>query len=548
MNHLVKNLVLSCIIAIVSLLCPVDTSCPPWTYYENGVCNKSKTPPGDGIIFEGERALILDCYCITYQNSGVTDVGKCFYNCFNNVTNNTMRYNFYHELPRNVSLLNRPCTYFNRDGTLCGHCHGNSSPLAYSFDLTCVDCPYTVNNWLKFIAIAFIPLTFFYFTIVLFRINLVSPPFQGFVLYCQSVTIPALARILLMACNDGPSSVALKIIGSFYGIWNLDFLRFLDLGICLRTSLLLTLSLDMIVAMYPMLLMVISYFLISLYDRNCRILVILWRPFQVVLNSFRRNLDIRTSLIESFAAFLFLSSVKLLSVAYDLLMPVQVYSLTELGNQNSSWKLYYDANIPYFGKEHLPYAIVAIAVLVVLVVLPALLLLLYPFGFFQKVLNTIPMQWHILHTFMDSFHGCYKDGTEPGSKDCRWFASVFFFIRIFLFCSTLYATGFTYFTLGAIVLALFSISFVIIQPFKSQHGNIAVVYILLLALFHTSIVGFGIAASKKRDAAIYVLASLIACLPLLYVSAITLKWITAHRMFGLEIIQRWRTRNSYQQL
>ena len=164
------------------------------------------------------------------------------------------------------------------------------------------------------------------------------------------------------------------------------------------------------------------------------------------------------------------------------------------------------------------------------------------------------MQWHILHTFMDSFYGCYKDGTEPGSKDCRWFASVFFFVRYFLFCSTLYAMGSTSFPIGAIVLTLFSISLIVIQPFKSKHrnySNITAVYLLLYALVYISIAGFGIAASKKTDTAAFfsdILLPLFGCLPLLYVSAITVKWIAAHRMFGLEIIQRWRTRNSYQQL
>ena len=107
--------------------------------------------------------------------------------------------------------------------------------------------------------------------------------------------------------------------------------------------------------------------------------------------------------------------------------------------------------------------------------------------------------------------------------------------------------------LGAIVLTLFSISLVVVQPFKSKHGNysnITAVYVLLYALIYISIAGFGIAASQKRDSAafFYVLIFLFGCLPILYVFAITLKWIVAHRMFGLEIIQRWRIRKSYQQL
>ena len=60
----------------------------------------------------------------------------------------------------------------------------------------------------------------------------------------------------------------------------MDFFRSFDLGICLGTGTLLTLSLDVVVAVYPLLLMVLSYVLITLYDRNCRVLVIVWKPFR----------------------------------------------------------------------------------------------------------------------------------------------------------------------------------------------------------------------------------------------------------------------------
>ena len=86
--------------------------------------------------------------------------------------------------------------------------------------------------------------------------------------------------------------------------------------------------------------------------------------------------------------------------------------------------------MPYFGEQHLPYAILAISVLVIFVVLPGVLLLLYPLQCFQKFLNLFPVRWYVLYTFMDSILGCYKDGTQPGTRDCRWFASVFFFARV----------------------------------------------------------------------------------------------------------------------
>ena len=76
---------------------------------------------------------------------------------------------------------------------------------------------------------------------------------------------------------------------ALYGIWNLDFFRSFDLGICLGTSTLQTLSLDLLVAVYPLLLMALSYALITLYDRNIRVLVIIWRPFRGVFSLFHKT-------------------------------------------------------------------------------------------------------------------------------------------------------------------------------------------------------------------------------------------------------------------
>jgi hypothetical protein len=260
-------------------------------------------------------------------------------------------------------------------------------------------------------------------------------------------------------------SLFVRIVLALYGIWNLDFFRSFDLGICLGTGTLLTLSLDLVVAVYPLLLMALTYALINLYDRNIRVLVLIWKPFHGISSVFHRNWDARTSLIDSFATFIFLSNVKFLSIAYDLLRPVYVYKLSPSGNLTCSWKLYYDASIPYFGRAHLPYAVLAIAVLLVFVVLPTLLLLCYPLRCFQKILNTLPVRWQILHTFMDSFHGYFKNGTEPGTRDCRSFASLHFLLRYSLLLLSVFVNSTMFFPLAAIVLIVFTVLVVLIQPF-----------------------------------------------------------------------------------
>ena len=138
---------------------------------------------------------------------------------------------------------------------------------------------------------------------------------------------------------------------------------------------------------------------------------------------------------------LLISNVKFLSVSFNLLIPVSVYELHR-DHYNYSLGLYYAADLEYFGSENLPYGILAIIMCLFFVILPVTTLAFYPFSFFQRFLNLFSVRWYILHTFMDAFQGCYKDGTEPGTRDCQWFYfgvffSVVFFYMHLILCSLL---------------------------------------------------------------------------------------------------------------
>ena len=533
-----------------------ETWCAPWFYCQSKSCIPG--PPLPMGVLGPDNRTVLDCYCVTYDEiEDAVEIGKCIFNC-NSDSKTDLHDEVYTELPMNVLELNRMfCDRFNRQGTLCSQCKDDHFPLAYSFDLTCVKCPHSKTNWIKYVSVAFLPLTAFYFVILLFKVNIVSSHLYGFVFFSQFITIPAFVRhcILALSSQDRSEYYALvKIVGLLYGIWNLDFIRPLDLGICLETSSLFNLTLDLLVAVYALLLMIVTYLMIHLYDCNFRPLVLLWRPFGRMFSLFRDKWDIRSSVIDSFATFFLLSNVKFLSVAYDLLFPVQVYQLSSSGNFTQPWRLYYDANIPYFGSTHLPYAILAIVVLAVFVLLPVLILMLYPFRWFQKILNVLPVHWQVLHTFMDSFQGCYKDGTEPGTRDCRWFASVFFIVRGAGFVVEIFATGSSFLPIASIISATLALSLVIIQPFKAKfrhYSSINAIYMLFLALFCASISGIELTSTRTHQFIwlYYIIAFILGILPLLYVSLITLKWIIYHRKFGFEVFRRLQARrNGFVQL
>ena len=217
---------------------------------------------------------------------------------------------------------------------------------------------------------AFLPLTVFYFLILFFKINITSSYLQGFVLYCQVLAMPIMACVALIAITNKYILNGYKIYAIFCGIWNLDMLRSWDLGICLEITSLQTILLDLAIGVYPLLLMILTYTLIKFHDRNTRLLVYFWKPFKAIFGVFGRNLNMRTSLIDAFATFFFLSNSKILSASFDLLTPMKIHQINSTGHMTHSWRLYYDATVPYFGEAHLPYAILAVAFCALFVLLP----------------------------------------------------------------------------------------------------------------------------------------------------------------------------------
>ena len=439
----------------------------------------------------------------------------------------------------------------HRTGTLCGKCQDGYYPLAYSYDMKCVQCPNAKSNWWKFVLAAFLPLTVFCFIILFFKINVASSRFQGFLFYSQVISMPAMVRVFLLlgvykSKSDAIAAhVAVRCLAAFYGIWNLDFFRSVDFGICLGTDTLQTLALDLIVGVYPLLLIVVSYVLIEMYDRNFRVVVIMWKPFRRLFSLFRENWDLRTSIIDSFATTFLFASIKFQNVAFDLLTPVKVYHLYDTGNYTYSYRLFYDATVPYFGSRHLPYAVTAVMVIVLFTTLPVLLLILYPFRCFQKFLNLFPIHWYFLRTFVDSFYGSYKDGTQPGTRDCRWFASLFFLSRFCMLFAGAYTESAIYFPTATMILVLVTLLYVTVQPFKnntSHFTTINALFVLLLALLFTCyIIGTETSATERQPLIpLFLVVAITVVLPLLYISAIILHWMYSQRKFGTDVMAKLR--------
>ena len=426
---------------------------------------------------------IKECMCMTAEKDGELDgagtgasvvlVGACIcpYGCgFSKDVPHWISLQ-YHPLPWNVSELNEAmCGRLNRHGRLCSKCIEGYSPLAYSYDYNCIKCTGSRwSNWLKFIAVAFIPLTIFYFIVVLFRINATNPYMYAFITLNQALGSPVNVRSIFISTTGG-YKLSMRLMAILYCVWNLDFFRSLPLNICINLTTLQTLALDYAIAIYPLLLVVITYILIELHARGCRLVFWLWRPFHRCCVQFTRIMDIRSSIIKAFATFLLLSYVKLLNSTTDMLSPVKVKNV--LGD-NAGVFVYFDASYQYFGKEHLPYVLIAITVFIVFIFSPTILLLVYPSACFQRCLNHYQIRFHAFQVFADTFQGHYKNGTEPGTNDYRWFAAVYFLGRIFVFCFIFVITeDAVCYTLTGFSLIVLAMLMIALKPYKSNKINI----------------------------------------------------------------------------
>ena len=300
------------------------------------------------------------------------------------------------------------------------------------------------------------------------RISVTSGLLNAFILIAQILTLPLLMRALVQM-HDHRSQTPLVILASVFGIWNLDFFRLVYPSFCLhpKMTMLQVLAMDYVIAVYPLALIVVTYTLVELHD-YFRICNWLWKPFHWLFGRIRRQWNVRDSLIEAFATFLLLSYVKFLNVSFDILNPMRVHNVT---GQRVGIYVFYEGTLNFLGPRHLPYAILAFVVLLIFNIFPIVLLTVYPCRCFQRILARCNLRSHALHIFMDAFQGCYKNGTN-GTRDCRWFSTVYLWVRLlFLIVGSITYTDICL-TIGATISLSVALMISVLQPYKSRAYNI----------------------------------------------------------------------------
>ena len=432
------------------------------------------------------EAKILRCYCLTPTNTTAVipskvhyAVGHCLEGCFT-----TDKYEEFHSVSLKSSWNNTLCNQFNKVGTLCGSCRSGYGPPVYSFSLRCVQCQ-NVTLWkqvLFYIAIAYVPLTIFLVFIVVFTISVNSAPLHGWIFVCQILTSSVHMRVLTrMGEMRHIDQYSYRIFGTFYGVWNLDFFRSVYKPFCIHPDLtiLQVISLDYIIAAYPLVVIAVTYLFVDMYSRNYRPVVIIWRPFHYCCTRFRHRLNIKTSLIDAFRTFFSLSYVKTFSTIVDLMAPTVVWN----DNYTVAYHSYNDGTQPYFGSGHAPLAVVSIVALVVFILLPLLLLLIYSFPKTQFCISCFPRSLqNAMYPYMDNVLSCYKDGTN-GTRNCRYFAVVYHMSRILIWSSIMWTESVLFYSVAAVIIIICGMLVALIRPYKSSvYNSVDTVLLLSVAL------------------------------------------------------------------
>ena len=415
-----------------------------------------------------QETLLTASLCMSYDDTiNETVAGRCPFNYHR--PNVQM---FYITLPNDTSELNSfMCSGLNRTGLLCSQCQQGLGPAVLTYRRQCLKCLDKRYGWLLYITATLFPTTILCFLVMIFQFHVTSAE-MNFVFLCQFIAcVSTLSHPYIYGSGSTAIQVYMLAVLTFYRVWNLDFFRYFIPPFCISSDMttLHTLALEYVVAIYPLMLIVVIYLCIEMYDRGVRVVVCVWRPFRMCFTRFRRKWNPKGSVINTFAAFLLLSYSKLLTVSYSLLDANFLYN--NRGERVGPVVLYYDASIEYFSREHLPFALLAICVLLVFVLFPLLLLLLYPMRSFQRCLGyCIKIRWQFLHTFADAFQGCYKNGTN-GTRDCRYFAGLYLFFRIVLLLAFILPTPFKW-TILIPFPVIVSLLFAHFRPYKNEYFNI----------------------------------------------------------------------------
>ena len=371
--------------------------------------------------------------------------------------------------------------------------YGNSShflsycticPSGYGVSINkinkCDQCEEYPVNILVFIGMEIIPMTLMVLIIMMFNIQLTNGSIKGLVFYSQVMFFTYSDLTLLTSNNQLVNLFAIPC-----NIFSLDFTPFLgNYSLCITPNMspLGAISFWYVIGFYPLLLLLLLYVWITLYDKGYKCVVFITRPFHRCMARFWSMTGIEPSFTHSIASIYILCFTQFTQTSFKLL---RFNYFTNNGNILCFF--FYDSYIQYFHGIHAVAGSFAISVLLIMVLLPTLYILLYPFKWFHKLLDCLHLRKQLLISLGDVFTGPYKNGTE-NTYDYRFFAGLYLMAKIFVVCSyNLLNFDFDYFfiiskSVQGCIIFLLAIMTLVFRPFKRNIHSFTEVMMLIFQI------------------------------------------------------------------
>ena len=387
--------------------------------------------------------------------------------------------------------------YYGEPNPFGDICYDNSSLNSFNFTFCticpsgygvsinkiteCVQCEDYLMNILIFIGIEIIPMTLMVLIIMMFNIQLTNGSINGLVFYSQ-VMFFIFSDLTLLTPNN--QLLILYAIPS--NIFSLDFTPFLgNYSLCIAPNMspLGAISFWYVIGFYPLLLLLLLYVWITLYDKGYKCVVFITRPFHRCMARFWSMTGIEPSFTHSIASIYILCFTQLAGTSFKLLR----FNYNYYTNNENIYFFFYDSCVQYFHGIHAVAGSFAISVLLIMILLPTLYILLYPFKWFHKLLDCLHLRKQLLISVADVFTGPYKNGTE-NTYDYRFFAGLYLIAKIIVLCSQILLNFYfdPYFIIpksvqGCIVFLL-AIMILVFRPFKRNIHSITEVIILIFLM------------------------------------------------------------------
>lgn len=472
---------------------------------------------------ESREVKILLAHCMTYDNtSNETLFGSCPFFPTANITNG------YVPLPKYAEDLNHAvCGPSNHEGRLCGKCQPGYSPSVLSYAHGCIKCDMNpAERWIAFFVYQFVPVTVFFFIVLVFKLKVTSGPFTAFVFFAQAYSSPENVRLLELLgkqASEIDTTTFLnfeKFLVTVYGIWNLDFGRPYLAHICLdeKVTTMESIAMEFIIPLYLILLTAFTFIVVELHGCGCTPIEVAWRPLRAFFYKFRREWEITDSLIHTIATFLLLSYTKLAVVSIRILNRLFLRDV----NGNKVLVPFFSPQNNYLRGEHRLFATLAIFTLLTFVAIPPIILLLYPYKVCNKCLGkcccTRPLQG--LRTFLDSFQGAYRDGSS-NRFDFRCTAALYFLLRIIVAVGELDSVFSSHLghQANGIILFLTAVAFAFLKPYKKNVLNaVDALHFIALSLIHWLLLSGVYSLLLNRGSRVLGLIAFLSILPCVYIT------------------------------